>query len=386
MTMPRTILFCLPSISRAGGGVSEAARLQALALATRPHAVVSVLTFHDEHFDRDLAAWRGIPVRAFRTFGPRSFSFAPGMLLALLRERRALVHVHGVWQFQCLAVYLWSLVTGGRYVVTPHGMLEKWIRARSPRLKWLVSNLYQNRFLRRASAFQVLTMREIEDVKDFRRTGQSVDVVPNYVAVFARDDHRPSWWRDEDEGRDVFLFLGRIHEKKGCLELCRAWEDVCASNPDFRDRSLLVFCGWIDGLPGFEDQVKALNARFGNAVFAGPQYGAGKQRSLSCASFFILPSKSEGLPMSVLEAWSALVPVLMTDECNLPEGFTRDAAIRTGPDRVAIAASLLQAAGLSGERRTTLQRNGLLLLQEKYSEESVRDALLRMYENASVSP
>jgi hypothetical protein len=40
-----------------------------------------------------------------------------------------------------------------------------------------------------------------------------------------------------------------------------------------------------------------------------------------------LPSFSEGLPMSVLEAWSYGLPVVMTPECNLPEGFACGAAL-----------------------------------------------------------
>ena len=47
---------------------------------------------------------------------------------------------------------------------------------------------------------------------------------------------------------------------------------------------------------------------------------------------FILPSFSEGLPMSVLEAWAYQLPVVMTDFCNLPEGFEAGAAIRIEPD------------------------------------------------------
>lgn len=358
--------------------MAESARLQALALCATGDVGVSVMAFDDEHFERDRGTWGPVPLRAFRTFGPRSFSFSPGFLFALLRERPDVIHVHGVWQFHCLAVYLWSLLTGGRYVVTPHGMLEKWIRARSPRLKAVVSVLYQNRFLRRAAAFQVLTSREVGDVADFVH-GQPVEIVPNYVAEFVRDATRPGWWRQEHEGRDVYLFLGRIHEKKGCLELCHAWDEVCGRDPAFRDQSLLVFCGWNDGLVGLEEAVQDLDARFGNVLFAGPQYGADKQRSLSCATFFVLPSKSEGLPMSILEAWSARIPVIMTDECNLPIGFEREAALRTGTDRSSIAAGLKQAHALPEQARNMLAQNGFLLLQERYSEAGVRDALIRLY-------
>lgn len=381
MKTSRQVLFCLPSISRAGGGVAESARLHALALASRPDTDVSVMAFNDEHFTLDIPGWQNVPVRSFRTYGPKSYSFSPGLLLALLRERPDVVHVHGVWQFHCLAVYIWSLLTGGVYVVTPHGMLEKWIKARSPRLKALVSVLYQNRFLRRAAAFQVLTNREVSDVAEFAH-GQPVEIIPNYVAPFSRDDTRPVWWRPEYEGKDVYLFLGRIHEKKGCLELCQAWGDVCARGGAFRDRSLLVYCGWNDGLAGFEDAVSALNAQFGNAVFAGPQYGAEKQRSLSRATFFVLPSKSEGLPMSILEAWSARIPVLMTDECNLPIGFDRMAAIRTGSDRQSIGWALEEARALTEADRKALAENGYLLLRERYSQNGVREALVRLYDQA----
>jgi glycosyltransferase involved in cell wall biosynthesis len=378
MKRPLKVLFCTPSISRAGGGVSEAARLQALALAQSGNVEVSVMTFDDPHVADDIAGWLPIRPNVFRAFSPRSFSFSPAFLFALLRERPDVIHVHGVWQFHCLAVYLWSLLTGRPYVVTPHGMLERWIRARSPKLKWVVSTLYQNRFLKRAAAFQLLTVKESDDVAEFL-DGQAVEIIPNYVPAFQRDTVVPNWWRADFSGKDIYLFLGRIHEKKGCIELCDAWDQACRDDPGFRDASALVFCGWTDGLAGFEKRVGALDIAHGNAIFAGPQYGPEKRRSMSAASFFLLPSKSEGLPMAILEAWSASVPVIMTKECNLPLGFERHAALETGADIAAIATSLRQACALSVERRRELADNGLRLVQDTYSAGGVRSALIRLY-------
>jgi poly(glycerol-phosphate) alpha-glucosyltransferase len=43
---------------------------------------------------------------------------------------------------------------------------------------------------------------------------------------------------------------------------------------------------------------------------------------------YILPSHGEGLPLTVLEAWSWGKLVLITPECHLPEGYDANAAIK----------------------------------------------------------
>jgi poly(glycerol-phosphate) alpha-glucosyltransferase len=64
-----------------------------------------------------------------------------------------------------------------------------------------------------------------------------------------------------------------------------------------------------------------------DVVFFGPAFLGEKEVLLRSAEAFILPSFSEGLPISVLEAWSYGLPVVMTQECNLPEGFACSAAL-----------------------------------------------------------
>jgi glycosyltransferase involved in cell wall biosynthesis len=67
-----------------------------------------------------------------------------------------------------------------------------------------------------------------------------------------------------------------------------------------------------------------------SVVFVGAQFGAEKNACYRACDAFILPSLSEGLPMAVLEAWAHAKPVLMTPECNLPEGFATGAALQIG--------------------------------------------------------
>ncbi|MBB1247572.1 glycosyltransferase [Rhizobium sp. G21] len=244
-----------------------------------------------------------------------------------------------------------------------------------------MSKLYQNRFLRKAAGFHLLTDKEGGDVAEFV-TGQPSRIIRNFAQAFASDGQPPSWMKPEYEGRKVYLFLGRIHEKKGCMELMQAWEKLSLDNPDFARSSLLVFCGWNDGIEGFERRAGELNRKFGNVLFAGPQYGHDKARSMASARYFLLPSKSEGLPMAVLEAWAAGVPCILTPECNLAIGFERGAAYRTGFTPETIYPALQAAHALPDTDWDAASERSKALAAEEFSEESVRNGLLDLYQAA----
>jgi len=345
--MKPRVMVLTPAIGRRGGGVSEAARLYVAALIAEGRFLPEVVTLYDDSFQADRAAWPAVPIHAFRAYGPSNYGFSPGMLKHVLGNRdAALVHVHGIWMFHVFCAALWCKLRRRPAVVTPHGMLEAWILRRSPRLKAAVSRLYQARFLSKAAAIHVLTEKEIGDVAQAGLPTARCHVIPNYaLPPPAEDPGLPGWWQPDFAARRVFLFFGRIHDKKGWRELCDAWEALSASDPSFRNGAQLVFCGWPDSCPEFEPRVAALAERFGNIIFAGPQFGIERDRSMAAADVFVLPSKSEGLPMAVLEAWAAGVPALMTRACNLDQGFTAGAAVETGEDAGAIAAALRKVMG-----------------------------------------
>ena len=380
--MIRRVALALPTISPLGGGVAEAARLHVKALSSAGFEQISVHTLDDRMEKVDPDQWKAAKLYQHRFMGPISYSFAPGMLRSLMQAKPDLVHVHGVWQFQCAAVHLWSMLTGKPYVVSPHGMLEPWIRARSAKLKGAVSSLYQDRFLKKAAGFHLLTDKETTDVAEFL-TGQPAEIVRNFAQPFVSDGGKPGWWKPEFDGRNVYLFLGRIHEKKGCMELMDAWAKLSADDADFRARSALVFCGWNDGIQGFETRAEELGRQFGNVLFAGPQYGPDKHRSMGVARYFLLPSKSEGLPMAVLEAWAAGVPAILTPECNLATGFEHGAAFRTGFTPETIYPALQAAHALPAEEWQAASLRAKALVAEEFSEESVRSGLLGLYQAAS---
>lgn len=375
------LVLVVPTLSHTGGGVAEVVRILAGGLAVLPGLKVTIVCFRQPDDAVDAHAMDGVRIVECVRWWPFRFSPSPTMLGRILAERPDIVHVHGLWMYHCLAVYLWALVSGKNYVVSPHGMLERWIRNRSPWLKELISFLFQDAFLRRASLVQCLTEKEISDVTA-AVNGANCIAVPNCVKEQSSVKlvKRPAWWSEEYEGKDIFLYLGRIHEKKGCNELLNAWERLCQEDATFLARSILVVCGWVDGLEGFERRLEAIARGQGNVVFAGGQYDEAKNLTLAAATYFILPSRSEGLPLAILEAWSFGVPTLMTDACNLPEGFVAGAALRISEtSEESIMSVLSQAGKLSSTERADMAQAGRKLVTDRFSVAAVCETMKDIY-------
>jgi poly(glycerol-phosphate) alpha-glucosyltransferase len=69
----------------------------------------------------------------------------------------------------------------------------------------------------------------------------------------------------------------------------------------------------------------------------------------------------------VLEAWAYAKPVLMTPECNLPEGFSAGAALRIGPGPEEIADGLRCIIEMSDDDRRAMGARGRDLVATKFS-------------------
>jgi poly(glycerol-phosphate) alpha-glucosyltransferase len=117
-----------------------------------------------------------------------------------------------------------------------------------------------------------------------------------------------------------------------------------------------------------------------SVVFLGPQFGEAKAACYRECDAFILPSLSEGLPMVVLEAWSHGKPVLMTPECNLPEGFAANAAIRIQPSVESITQGLRELFRAPHSALCTLGTNGRKLVARKFTWPKVAADMKSVYE------
>jgi poly(glycerol-phosphate) alpha-glucosyltransferase len=275
-----------------------------------------------------------------------------------LDEGSVVVHGHGFYVWPNAVIGRMARKRGVPLVYHPHGMLEPWILARSRGKKRVAHWLFENANFRAARLWRALTSREADQV---RAHGIRVPVVviPNGI------DPEP-FWRIRRPNRPVrqALFLGRLHPKKGLDLLVAAWAKLGLETRGWE----LTIAGPDEN--GHREELEALVrlAKLEGAVrFVGPVSGAAKIAQLAAAELFVLPSYSEGFPMALLEAMASSVPVLATEESNVPDIAACGAGWLCRANVGSLTNALRDALQAGDEERAQRGCLGRQLVAEKYS-------------------
>src|SRR5437763_15533419 len=327
--------FLLSSVSREAGGLFQSVRGLAKAAAST-NANVRVFGIRDEQSAVDLQEWRPLSYHPFRP-RLRPWGYSNQLVHAMLEANLDILSVHGLWKYCSVGSQRWHRQTSRPYVVHPHGMLDSWALRNARWKKRIAAALYENQHLRGAACLCALSEAEAQSIRSYGLRNP-ICVIPNGVDL---PDLRESNAKAQSESRKTLLYLGRLHPKKNISNLIRAWNETFNSQRGSGDRWVLAIAGWDQG--GYESELKRITAGT-SVVFLGPQFGADKSECYRAGDEFVLPSLSEGLPMTVLEAWAHAKPVLMTAECNLPEAFSAKAALPIGttPEEIAVGLKVLR--------------------------------------------
>jgi poly(glycerol-phosphate) alpha-glucosyltransferase len=359
------------SISRLNGGIFDSMRNLTLAIAAESRYLPVVFSARDAYTKTDGPLWGDIAIRTFPVRGPRIFGYASGLASAVEKSNADILHIHSIWMYPSVVATHWA-GESRPYVVSPHGLLKPWALRNSRWKKRVAALLYEKEHLRHAACLHALNAAEAESFREYGLKNP-ICVIPNGT-VLRNDIVRTQ----PPQGRSL-LYLGRIHPSKGLRSLIEAWSAV---------RNDMATAGWRLTIAGWDQNhhraeldrlAEQLQVR-SSVDFLGPQFDADKDRCLAKASAFILPSESEGQPISILEAWSWGLPVLMTRECDVPEGEKVGAAILMDPDARSIAAAMRQLFSMTDQEREAMGQNGRCLVEERFQWQHIGKAMTEVYD------
>jgi glycosyltransferase involved in cell wall biosynthesis len=254
-------------------------------------------------------------VRVFPRYGPHLLGFCPTMERAACTgsQEYDVLHQHGVWTGISRVSVRWRKTLRRPTVVNAEGALDPWALRRSRWKKHLAWTAYEQQNLGEASCIQALSAAEAAFLRTLR-IPSPIAVIPNGVpASLLRTQGEPSRFFDRfglpDDVR-ILLFLGRITPKKGLLMLLDALYSIRPHAQDW----LLLIAGVDEHNHQDEVRAQARHLALDKLVrFIGPLYGQDKRDAFAAAQLFVLPSHSEGAPMTILESMACSVPVLTTD-------------------------------------------------------------------------
>jgi glycosyltransferase involved in cell wall biosynthesis len=325
------------------GGVERHVEEIGARLVQRGHEVT--VFCRDGYADAELLVHRGmrlrhLPAMPMKHFEAISHSVASATLA--LGRRFDVVHYHAVGPG--LASPLTRYLSGARVVLTVHGLdgqREKWGAAASRVLglaTWLSA---------RVPHATVVVSKDL--AAHYRTTyGRETEWITNGVE---RAEHRPAGEFLRGLGLTpggYLLFVGRLVPEKAPDVLLRAFAQV--PDPDAR----LVIAGGSSFTDGYEAELKQLASADPRVILPGYVYGDSLRELYSGAGAFVLPSNLEGLPLTLLEAASYALPLVVSDISPHLEVVGADGpGRRVFPrgDAGALAATLTAVlAGLPAER------------------------------------
>jgi glycosyltransferase involved in cell wall biosynthesis len=195
-----------------------------------------------------------------------------------------------------------------------------------------------------------------------------INLVP-YLAI-----SRPAPKTESDPVK--ILYLGHLGSPKGTLDL------IEAANILNKEKFIIELVGEpfnSNAMTSIIEQVDRYNLRQIIRIFP-PEFGEAKLARFASADIFVLPSLSEGMPISIIESMAAGLPVIATMVGGIPEMVENE---KTGllvppgnPDKLADAIKKLI---ISEETRMQMGRMAREIAQSKYDIELIIPGLLEFY-------
>ena len=292
------------------------------------------------------------------------------------------VIVNGIWQYLSFAA--WRRYAGSSipYYVFPHGMLDPWFKETFPLKhlkKWLYWPWADYRVLRDAAAVIFTSEEErFQARKSFwlyrcREKVSPLGVEAPPISSNAKSEFLSRYPQLQNSRN--FLFLGRLHPKKGCDILLEAFARFRSN-----DSISLILAGpdqvgWESDL---RRQVTRLNLT-NRVVFTGMLEGSMKQGAFANTEAFVLPSHQENFGISVVEALAVSVPVLISNRVNIWREIEADRAGYVELDDLAGTTRLLQRwIDTVPAEREMIRQNARRCFEQRFEINRAVDSLLQI--------
>ena len=326
--------------------------------------------------------YKEVPIWFLPRFLPpmKQFIFSAELTRWLWQHTRDydLINTHYLFSYASTCASVIACLQGVPYIMCSMGQLSPWALAQSRLKKQIYSFVIERQNLNCAAAIYCTSIGEAEDVRRFGIQSPTITLplgveIPSYLPEAKQKLHAAYGIASETP---IVLFLSRLHYKKRPDLLLRSLSQLAVQGKDFH----LILAG--SGEPSYLTQLKTLTSALGlttRTSFPGFVTGQDKQLLLQGADVFVLPSFSENFGVSVAEAMSHKLPVIITPDVQIAPEIAAAAAGLVVPGEVDRLADAIATLLASPNLRQRLGENGQCLVSQRYSWKVIAQNLRLVY-------
>ena len=202
------------------------------------------------------------------------------------------------------------------YVISPRGSYQKIANKRNFILKKIYKALFEISIIKNAEKIHALNNYEAVNMHEYGVPNSQIVIIPNGVDIEKINNIKQNISKAYSD-EFVLVYCGRIDAYyKGLDVLVRAMKTLTNRGLKTKIHLRLVGPDWKNGKKDIEKLVNELSLQQ-NVTFYGAKYGLEKYELYSTSAAFILPSRTEGMPTSVLDAMAFGLPCILTPETNI---------------------------------------------------------------------
>lgn len=259
------------------------------------------------------------------------------------------------------------------YIVVPHGCFSRKAQA-TKRLKKIIGNIvFFNRFAKRAAAIQFLSQNELNNSVS---KNKNCFISTNPLAL-------PKMQKTSfNENKTVFSYIGRYDTHiKGIDILIKAISDkkefLLRNNCEFRFYGpyISIYEQKIEIIKSLISQYNVSNLiSMNDGVF-----GDEKEQKLLETDVFVQCSRTEAMPMGILEAMSYGVPCLITQGTSLADLLDKYDAGWSCETTAEAIAETIEKAVLEKQLLTKKSVNAIAAVKENFDPETIAKQTIKNY-------
>ena len=339
-------------------------------------------------YDKRTATAEGVKIHYFKNISNslacRSHAFLPIGFYSFLGDASAaydVIHIHEYYTLLTVFAAKFAGKHGIPAFLSAHGSMQVNEARGNQGRKKIFNGLFKDMILGTISAVIALNDKERNDFLCMGMENKRIEIIPNgidlaeFEALPDRMEFRAKYGIKGDER--IILFVGRIHEIKGLDLLLRAFTKLIKRVADVK----LVFVGPDDGYLHKLRRMAEESGVLSKVLFTGLLSGKEKLSAYSAANLFALPSRSEGFPVTVLEACASCLPVIVSEACNFREVEARGAGLEIKCDEYALYDGMWKLLN-DPQLRARMGMLGKNMVRDNYDWNAIVKRLEHVYQRA----